>query len=113
MWGPDITINLKDKLELNVQYTQRTDDKSGFFAKEMNTKGFFSELIYTPEGDESKWYGVALYNWIDSDDNAINYNAGTLSLGYLLRRNIRLVGEVTYNFDRKFSQLDLGIISAF
>ena len=113
MWGPDVTVNLKDKLELNVQYTQRKDDKSSYFANEMNTKGLLGELIFTPEGDESKWYGVALYNWIDSDDNAIDYNAGTISLGYLLRRNIRLVGEVTYNFDRKFSQLDVGIISAF
>lgn len=113
MWGPDLTINLKDKLEFNFQYAQRKDDKADFFLGEMNTKGLFGELIYTPQGDESKWYGVALYNWIDSDFDPLKYNAGTLSLGYLLRRNIRLVGELTYNFDKEFTQVGVGIISAF
>lgn len=113
MWGPDLTINLKDKLEFNFQYAQRKDDKADFFLGELNTKGLFGELIYTPQGDESKWYGVALYNWIDSDFDPLKYNAGTLSLGYLLRRNIRLVGELTYNFDKEFTQVGVGIISAF
>jgi len=113
MWGPDVTLNLKDKLELNFQYAQRKDDKADFFSKETNTKGLFGELIYTPNGDESKWYGVALYNWVDSDDKALNYKAGTLSLGYLLRRNIRLVSEYTYNFNREYGQIGIGVISAF
>ncbi len=113
MWGPDVTLNLKDKLELNFQYAQRKDDKADFFMKETNTKGFFGELIYTPQGDESKWYGVALYNWVDSDVKDLNYSAGTMSLGYLLRRNIRLVSEYTYNFDKEYGQLAVGIITAF
>lgn len=113
MWGPDITLSLQDKLEFNFQYAQRKDDKADFLLNETNTRGFFSELIYTPQGDESKWYGVALYNWVDSDINALNYSACTLNLGYLLRRNIRLIGEYTYNFDKEYGQLAVGIISAF
>lgn len=113
MWGPDFTLNLHDKLELNFQYAQRKDDKVDFFMKETNTKGMFGELIYTPQGDESKWYGVALYNWVDSDIKTLNYSAGTLSLGYLLRKNFRLIGEYTYNFDKEYGQVAVGIISAF
>ena len=113
MWGPDITIKYLDKLELNFQYAQRKDDKPFFISNEINTKGLFGELILTPEGDESKWYGVAMYNWIDSDLADLKYKSGTLSIGYLLRRNIRLVGEYTYNFGKDFGQSSVGIVSAF
>ncbi|MFA7227671.1 MAG: hypothetical protein WC061_01445 [Melioribacteraceae bacterium] len=113
MWGPDLTLKLKDKLEFNFQYAQRKDDKPYFFLKEKNTRGLFGELIFTPDGDESSWYAVALYNWVDSDLDALDYNSGTISLGYLLRRNIRLVGEFTYNPDKKYGQIGVGIISAF
>lgn len=113
MWGPDLTLNLQDKLELNFQYAQRKDDKAEFFRKETNTKGLFGELIFTPRGDESKWYGVMMYNWVDSDIKELNYSAGTLSLGYLLKRNIRLIGEYTYNFDKEYGQLAVGVITAF
>ncbi len=113
MWGPDLTLSFNDKLQLNFQYAQRKDDKVTYFAKEVNTKGMFGELIYTPKGDESKWYGVALYNWVDSDFDDLDYKAGSISLGYLLKRNIRLVSEYTYNFDKKYGQLALGVISVF
>jgi hypothetical protein len=113
MWGPDATIKYKDKLELNFQYSERKDDKADYLWNQRTTKGMFSELIFTPNGDESKWYGVALYNWIDSEIDALDHNAVTLSLGHLLRRNIRLVGEFTYDSLKKFGQFELGIISAF
>jgi len=113
MWGSDFTLNYKDKLELNFQYALRKDDRTTFVAKDIQTKGIMSELIYTPKGDESKWYGVALYNWVDSEIKTLNYNAGTLGLGYVLKRNIRLIGEYTYNFDKDYGQFALGVVSAF
>ncbi|MEW6005666.1 MAG: hypothetical protein AB1695_10180 [Stygiobacter sp.] len=113
MFGPDLTLKLKDQLELNFQYGIRKDDNAFGTNKEIKTNGGFGELIYTPKGDESKWYAVALYNWIDSDFDTYDYQTGTLSLGYLLRRNIRLIGEFTYDFKIKYSQLAFGVISAF
>lgn len=111
--GPDFTLKLKDRLEFNFQYVARVDDKPTPFSNDIKSNGGFAELIYTPEGDESKWYGVALYNWIKSDFKPIEYQTGTLSLGYMLRRNIRLIGELTYNFEIKFAQFSTGIIAAF
>jgi hypothetical protein len=113
MWGPDITLNYKDKLELNFQYAQRKDTKHNFLANDTKTQGAFGELIYTPQGDESKWYAVAMYNWVDSDIKVLKYQSCTFSLGYLLRRNIRLIGEYTYNFENNYGQTAVGIISAF
>ncbi len=113
MFGPDLTLKLKDQLELNFQYGIRKDDNAFGTNKEIKTNGGFGELIYTPKGDESKWYAVAIYNWIDSGFDTYDYQTGTLSLGYLLRRNIRLIGEFTYDFKIKYSQLAFGVISAF
>ncbi|MDF1611120.1 hypothetical protein [Stygiobacter electus] len=113
MFGSDLTLKLKNQLELNFQYGIRKDDNAFGTNKEIKTNGGFGELIYTPKGDESKWYAVALYNWIDSDFDTYDYQTGTLSLGYLLRRNIRLIGEFTYDFKIKYSQLAFGVISAF
>jgi len=113
MWGIDATVKLKNKLELNYQYAERKDDNAEFFMQNFKTKGAMCELIYTPKGDESKWYGVLLYNWVDSDFNELDYNSATVSLGYLLRRNIRLVGEYTYSIEKKYNQFSIGIVSAF
>ena len=113
MWGPDLTLKLKNQLELNFQYGMRKDDKPLLGIKEVNAKGGFGELIYTPKGDESKWYAVALYNWIDSDLDIYDYQTGTLSLGYLLRRNIRLIGEYTHDFKKEFGQFAVGVILAY
>lgn len=121
-FGPDITIGLGDMFELNLQYLQRTDDNiylasdATSASKDMGTKGAMAELIFTPDGDESKWYGVGLFNWIESDIDVLNYKTGTLHFGYLLRRNLRIVLEGTYNFsdsDNAFSQFSLGFVSAF
>lgn len=113
MWGPDLTLKLKNQLELNFQYGMRKDDKPLLGIKEVNANGGFGELIYTPKGDESKWYAVALYNWVDSDLDVYDYQTGTLSLGYLLRRNIRLIGEYTHDFKKEFSQFAVGVILAY
>lgn len=113
MWGPDLTLKLKNQLELNFQYGMRKDDKPLLGVKEVNANGGFGELIYTPKGDESKWYAVALYNWVDSDLDVYDYQTGTLSLGYLLRRNIRLIGEYTHDFKKEFGQFAVGVILAY
>jgi len=113
MWGPDLTLNYQNKLELNFQYGERKDSEASLGLKDVKTKGAFGELIYSPQGDESNWYAVALYNWIDSDQVSLKTNSLTFGLGYLLRRNIRLIGEITNNFERKYNQFTFGIISAF
>ncbi|MBN1639379.1 MAG: hypothetical protein JW866_10450, partial [Ignavibacteriales bacterium] len=77
------------------------------------TKGGMAELIFTPKGDESKWYAAGLFNWIDSEIPNLDYKTSTLHLGYMLRRNIRLTAEFTYDFENKFGQFGIGVISGF
>lgn len=116
MAGPDLTITA-GPLELNAQYVERNDDNPLGTGKTFKTRGAFSELVYRPEGDDSKWYGMGIFNWTESElkeeENPLNYKSATFHLGYLLRRNIRLAGEYTYNFTDKFGRAGIGFISAF
>jgi hypothetical protein len=114
MAGPDATISF-DPVELNVQFVERRD-KNPFFLPsklEIKTRGAFAELIYMPEGDNSNWYAVALYNWVESNISLLDKKTGSLHLGYVLARNIRLVGEYTHNFTDKYGKFSLGFNSAF
>lgn len=118
MLGGDATISF-DPIELNLQYVERNDNNPNFLYNqtdpipEIATRGAFAELIYLPNGDDSKWYAVGLFNWIESDFSDLNYKTLSGHLGYVLRRNLRLIFETTYDFKREFATLGVGFITAF
>lgn len=122
MTGPDVTFAF-GKFELNVQYLDRRDSNPDLLVDggiESRTRGGFAELIFLPDGDASRWYGAALYNGISSDYGDTESSGpspatetGTLHVGYLLARNLRLVSEYTYDFRAKANALSLGFIAAF
>ncbi len=118
MYGPDLTFSPGDQFELNLQYVMR-EDKHEYYPtsilqdRTINTKGAIAELVWTPKGDESKWYGVGLFNWVESDLAAHNYKSLTGHLGYMFKRNFRIVGELKYDFIHEYLQPGIGIISAF
>ena len=122
MLGGDATINF-DPLELNLQYVERKDGNPFFYRngrafyinppKDIKTRGAFSELIFRPKGDESNWYGVALFNWIESDQANLNLKQLGIHIGYLLRRNIRLVAEYSHNFTVEYGKVGVGFVTAF
>jgi len=106
-------------LELNFQFILRRDSNPEFFPspeKAIKTRGGFAELIYLPRGDESRWYGTFLFNWVDSDQNDLDYFTVTLHGGWLLQRNLRLTAESTYLFRSPYGRhlkFSLGLITAF
>jgi len=120
MFGPDATIGYDDILELNFQYVMR-QDKPEFstdvgIGDEVMTNAALAELVFMPNGDDSKWYGVGMFNWVDSDLELLNYQAASLHLGYIFKRNMRMVTEVTYNMtdtDNSFAEISIGIVTAF
>lgn len=119
MFGPDLVINLDDKLMVNLQYLRRTDSEvylGPFLGVEEDvlTHGGFAEIIYGPKGDMSTWYLTGLLNWVESDNNDLDYRSATLHAGYLLRRNVRLVTEFTYKFSGvTYGKMSAGFVSAF
>jgi hypothetical protein len=119
MFGPDIKINFNDKFVLNAQYVRRTDSEvfnedDELKYSEVLTSGGFAEVIYSPQGDKSKWYLTGLLNIVESDFNKLDYRSATIHAGYLLRRNVRIVSEYTYIFSgTKYGRVNVGFVSAF
>jgi len=119
MAGGDATISVKP-FELNLQYVERRDSNPYFAVilpiEKVRTRGAFAELIYLPKGDDSRWYGAGLFNWVDSDQADLRYTSATLHYGYLLRRNIRLTVEATYVFQglyEKHLRAGAGLVLGF
>jgi len=120
MFGPDISFDFDEKLMISVQYLVRTDSwvlTDGFPStglEDARTEGAFAEVIYAPKGDMSKWYLTGLINWVESDYDPLDYASATLHAGYLLRRNMRVVGEFTQQFrGADYGKVNVGIITAF
>ena len=114
--GPDLSATWKDNLELNLQYLERRDDMYSFAkgsTEEIETRGGLAELIIMPYGDRSKWYVTALYNKIDSDLDDNDYETFTSHVGYLLRTNIRLILENTYDIENEENRAIIGFVAAF
>lgn len=115
MIGADATLDF-NPLQLNVQYILRNDNNPYFYymdPEKVETQGGFAELVFRPDNGESHWYGVALFNWIDSYESSHDLTQLTLHGGYLLRRNIRLVLEFTHDFTNEYGQVELGFVTAF
>ncbi|MBK7631504.1 MAG: hypothetical protein IPJ23_12530 [Ignavibacteriales bacterium] len=119
MIGGDATITF-DPLELNLQYVERNDNDPLFYSSaevghitNIGTRGAFAEMVYRPNGDDSKWYAVGLFNWIESDFSELNYKTLSGHFGYVFRRNIRMVAEVNYDFTHEYAKFGVGFITAF
>ena len=118
VFGPDLTIG-NDYLEFNAQYLLRKDDAIPTFSQgrllkaESEMNGIMLEMLYLPDADKSIMTFAALYNRIEEKDAEILYHTATASIGYLLARNLRLIGEATYDIKLEKPKLSLGFISAF
>jgi len=117
MLAGDATISPNDKFELNLQGVMRQDDNPNFMiaslATDVDTKGGFVELLFMPEGERSRWYAAGLYNVVDSDINSDDYETITAHYGYLVRTNIRLIVENTYDILNEENRLVAGFVCAF
>lgn len=118
IWGVDATLHF-DILELNLQYIDRSDNNAQFALApgiEENIRGGFAEVIFTPRGDKSAWYAVGLFNWIEADYPGLDYRSISGHVGYLLRRNFRLVAEINHIFkshEGEYTRAGIGLITAF
>lgn len=115
-YGPDLTIGFSEKWELNAQYLRREDDDPFFTGDppdDVVTDGGFAELHYHPGGQDGRWIWSALYNRVDSDDAGAKVDAVSLTMNYLLARNVRLLVEVADDMEAEALEASAGLIVAF
>ncbi len=111
-FGPDVNLNL-GVLEFTGQYLLREDSNPFNQMEDIETNGVVGEVIYAPQKDRSRFYLIGLYNRVDSDLNAFDYESATLSGTYLVARNLRLIAEYTRDLEYETNRFTLGLVSAF
>ena len=142
MWGPDATVPLGSFGELNASFVRRTDRDPFFgtcsvgnpcpgnvtvpFGTTVNSA--FVEAIFWPKGPTGRLFFTALYNWVDSDRPVVSLRLGeqdegvgylskyrtvATSVHYLFKRNVRMMGEAGWDFEREQMRLVLGTMVAF
>jgi len=116
--GPDLVVDLGEKWQLNLEFLERRDDNPylappGDLAEETVTRGGFAELHFFPQGQDGRWAISALYNKIESDDQWTPLENASITVSYLIARNLRLMGEVMHDLDADNDRLTLGLVTAF
>ena len=130
IYGPDATMKLGSIGELNVQLLRRTDSNP-FFAPGVSgttVDAAMAEVVYWPQGWTGRWFFAGLYNYIDANRPVVSLRLGeqdtepgyveryhTASLGafYLLKRNVRLLGEAGWDFELERARFVTGFTLAF
>ena len=114
MTGPALQFD-RGNLQLNAQYVWRYDSDPTFdnAYPKAKTNGGFAELVWWPQGHGGRLIATGLYNRIESDADAANYETATLNVSFLARRNVRLAGELTWDFLSDHPRAALGFMTAF
>jgi hypothetical protein len=142
VFGPDATLPLASLGELNLQFLRRWDSNpflgecpphvcsvsTAVTPKRTKVDAAMAEMILWPQGPAGRWYLSGLLNYVDADAPVLSlrigeqgddpstvsrYTTGTFGLHYVLKRNVRLTGEGTWDFERDRARLLAGINLAF
>ena len=142
VYGPDASVELGTKAVVNAQFLRRLDDDPFFGSCSAvapcpggRTEPFsttvdaaFAEALFWPEGPGGRFTLVGTYNWVNADQPVISlrlgeqatppgyatrYSAASGGLHYVLRRNVRLMSELGWDFERDQGRLIVGTVLAF
>jgi hypothetical protein len=142
VFGPDATVPLGSIGEVNIQLLRRWDDDP-FLGSctttspcpggatqpfSTTTDAAMAEVLYWPAGAGGRWYLTGLWNWVEADAPVLSlrlgeqdvppgflsrYHTGAVGLNYVLRRNVRLLGETMRDFEQKQTRFVAGFTLAF
>jgi hypothetical protein len=117
--GPDVRLRLAN-VELLLEYVRRTDSNPLFVQAEFapmkldhTSDAYLVEAVFSAKGDKSKTFYTVAYNRVDSSLAGTNYETLTFNVSHLLRRNLRLVAEVTRDLEGKADRFFAGLMTAF
>lgn len=123
MIGGDGTVTF-GIVEVNGQYLHREDTNPTFTTdgRLVKSDGGFVEAVVRPA--DSRFHIFGLYNLMTATAPVLNPRVGTGSnlskyeswtggVGYLLRRNVRVNGEMTWDTQMEQARWSLGFVTAF
>ncbi|MBC8424813.1 hypothetical protein H8E07_11880 [bacterium] len=113
-YGPDLSLSLGPAV-LTAQYLLREDSSPLLDGTQtdVKTEGIVAELVLQPRGPDSRHIYTLLYNRIDSDLNALDYESFTCGATYLMARNVRLLVEFTRDLSCETNRAVVGTVTAF
>lgn len=114
--GPDLMWQLGEKWQLSACFLRRTDDDpylAGGPKHDRVTQGGFLELHFFPHGQDGRWVVTLLANRVSSDLPEGEVKNASLTLNYLLARNLRFVAELFRDGQADQNRLSLGLVTAF
>lgn len=115
IYGPDISMG-EENWEFNIQYLILDGDNPYFRPvnpTKLRSYGGFAEFTFMPGAENSLFIYTLLYNFIDSDEEALDYHTLTFSVSHMAARNIRFLAELTHDFNTQRPRLALGVVAAF
>ncbi len=112
--GPDFVLG-NGMFDLTFQYLFRKDTDPEFTGvdTDVETQGLVAELVFSPQRDKSRQYYTLLYNQIDSDSDADDYETITVGITHLIARNVRGTLEYTRNVELETDRGVIGLVTAF
>ncbi len=142
IYGPDASVELGTRGLLNAQFLRRLDDDPFFGSCSAGSPcpgglttpysttvdAAFAEALFWPEGPAGRFTLTGSYNWVYADRPVISlrlgeqdtspgylrrYSAVSGGVHYVLRRNVRLMGELGWDFERDQGRLIAGTVVAF
>ncbi len=124
-YGVDLNVDVNGYATFTGQWLTREDSSpllSDPTLADVGTDGLVAELVIAPHQDRSTHYFTLLYNKVDSDLDAYDYESYTGGITYQMARNLRLNAEYTLLATRgdvaaggleDKSRISLGVIGAF
>lgn len=119
-YGVDATLSLAGgALGFTGQYLRR-DDSRPFVdeaePRDLQTDGVVAELVIAPHRDRSRHYFTLLYNQVDGELVADDYESFTAATTYLLQRNLRFNVEysvIEAQGHDAYGRVSTGLVAAF
>lgn len=139
VWGPDLSLSLGPRVAVSLQALRRVDSNPFFLEDcvpgdprcrpgsdplEVTSNAFLAEVVWAPQGDMGRLFFTGLFNHVDSDRPALTLRLGeeapfrrhqsaAASMHYLLRRNVRWMGEVGWDPVADRVRMTTGVTTAF
>ena len=100
-------------LEYLERTRRRSVPRSARTGPDVDDRGRLRRAALPPGGPDGRWAIAALYNKVDSDVLESQAENVSLTLSYLLARNMRANGEIYHDLDLDDDRVSFGLIAAF